>query len=348
MPSNAPPVVYILHGDDDQAIGVFISQLIAKLGDPSMAEMNTTRLESKELSPAALRAACLTAPFLSRRRLVLLEGFLSGLSARKGKPLDDEPADTEDSPGSSSSSKEILREFLDFLPEIPISTALVLVEKKLLSPTHPALKWAGEHPAQSYVRSFVPPKGSALPAWILHRAQAEGGEFTPQAAQMLASVVGDDPRLLAQEIVKLLTHAGFARAVTPDDITALTPESVYTNIFDMVDAIGNRDGTRALRLLRKTAEQGNVGGVFAMIVRQFRLLLLAREALDSGTPPAHLASALDVHPFVAQKLVGQARNFNLSALENVYRRLRDIDEEVKSGRIELDTAMESLVAQLAA
>jgi DNA polymerase III subunit delta len=84
-----------------------------------------------------------------------------------------------------------------------------------------------------------------------------------------------------------------------------------------------------------------------MVVRQFRLLLLAREALDAGTPAANLAQALEVHPFVAQKLASQARNFTLPALENIYRRLRDIDDEVKSGRVELDTAMESLVAQLA-
>jgi DNA polymerase-3 subunit delta len=209
------------------------------------------------------------------------------------------------------------------------------------------LKWAEEHPAQSYVRSFIPPKGSALPAWILHRAHSEGGEFTPAAAQMLAAVVGDDPRLLAQEIVKLLTHAGFSRPVTPEDIAALTPESVVTNIFDMVDAIGERNGARALRLLRKTVDQGNTGGVFGMIVRQFRLLLLAREALDSGTPAQHLAAVLEVHPFVAQKLAAQARNFPLTVLEDTFRRLRDIDEEVKTGRIELDTAMESLVAELA-
>jgi DNA polymerase-3 subunit delta len=347
MPSSSPPVVYILHGDDDQAIGTFLSQLTAKLGDPATAEMNTTRLESKGLSPAAMRAACLTAPFLARRRLVLLVGFLSGLSSRKGKPSEEESDDTEDSSGSAADRKEVLKEFLGFLPEIPLSTALVLVEKHSLPSAHPVLKWAEEHPGQSYVRAFVPPKGSALPAWIIHRAQAEGGEFTPQAAQMLASVVGDDLRLLAQEIIKLITHAGFSRPVTPEDIAALTPESVYTNIFDMVDAIGNRDGAHAMRLLRKTMEQGNVGGVFAMIVRQFRLLLLAREALDGGTPAAHLASALDVHPFVAQKLAGQARNFNMTMLEDMYRRLRDIDEEVKSGRIELETAMEALVLQMA-
>jgi DNA polymerase-3 subunit delta len=103
-----------------------------------------------------------------------------------------------------------------------------------------------------------------------------------------------------------------------------------------------------LRLLRKTLEQGNAGGVFGMVVRQFRYLLLAREALDTGTPARDLAAALEVHPFVAQKIASQARNFDLETLETVYRRLRDIDEEVKSGRIELDTAMESLVAELTA
>jgi DNA polymerase-3 subunit delta len=292
MPSTSPPIVYILHGEDDQAIAAFISQLTAKLGDPATAEMNTSRLESKGLSFATLRSACLTAPFLARRRLVILDGYASFLSSRKGRTAEDDAADPEDDPETRSSKKEQLKEFLAFLAEIPPSTALVLVERRSLNAGHPLLKWADEHPPRSFVRSFAPPKGSALPAWILRRAQSEGGAFTPAAAQLLASVA------------------------------------------------------RALRLLRKTVEQGNVGGVFGMVVRQFRHLLLAREALDSGIPARDLAAALELHPFVAQKIAGQARNFDLETLENVYRRLRDIDEEVKSGRTELDTAMESLVAEL--
>jgi DNA polymerase-3 subunit delta len=345
MPSASPPVVYILHGEDDQAIAAFLSQLTAKLGDPATAEMNTTRLEPQGLSLADLRSACLTAPFLARRRLVILEGFASSLAPRKRKSSDAE--DGGESATAPGERKERLKEFLSFLAGIPPSTALVLVEKRSLASGHPLLRWAQEHSSESYVRAFAPPKGSALPGWILHRAQAEGGEFTPAAAQLRASVAGEDPRLLAQEIVKLLTHAGFRRAVTPEDIAALTPESAVTSIFEMVDAIGSRDGARALRLLRKTVGQGNAGWVFGMIVRQFRHLLLAREALDSGTPARDLAAALELHPFVAQKIAVQARNFTLPALEDVYRRLRDIDEDVKSGRIEIDAAMESLVAELA-
>jgi DNA polymerase-3 subunit delta len=346
MPSKPPPTVYLLHGNDDQAIDEFINQLRGKLGDPATAEMNTSRLDGKGLSLATLRTACLTAPFLTKRRLILVEGYLSALSPHRGKFQGEETDESDGQTKSVPAGKEVLEEFLDFLPEIPVSTALVLVEKNILAANHPVLKWAQTQEGMSYVREFLPPKGSALPAWILHRAQMEGGEFTLPAAQLLASVVGDDPRVLAQEIVKLLTYAGYSRAVTPQDVTALTPESALTDIFEMVDAIGNRDRSRALRLLRKTVEQGNVPGVFGMMVRQFRLLLLAREALDSGTPAQDLARALEVHPFVAQKLASQVRNFTLPVLENIYRRLRDIDDEVKSGRVELDTAMESLVAQL--
>jgi DNA polymerase-3 subunit delta len=347
MPVKNPPTIYILHGDDDQAIDDFLNQLRSKLGDPATAEMNTTKLEAKGLSLADLRATCFTAPFLAKRRLVILEGFLSSLSSRRGKPQLDAADGSDVEAESSSAGKELLQEFLALLPDVPPSTALVLTEKRQLSASNPVLKWASGAEGTAYVREFLPPRGSALPNWILQRAQAQGGQFTLPAAQLLASVAGDDPRTLSQEIVKLLTYANFARAVTPQDVLDLTPESALTGIFDMVDSIGSRDGERALRLLRKTVDQGNVPAVFGMVVRQFRLLLLAREALDAGTPAANLAQALEVHPFVAQKLAAQARNFTLPALEAIYRRLRDIDEEVKIGRVELDTAMESLVAQLA-
>jgi len=347
MPPKTPPTIYILHGDDGQAADEFLQQLRAKLGDPATAEMNTTRMEAKGMSLASLRAACFTAPFLAKRRLVILEGFLSALSSRRGKTQPEAADESEAGAESSSSGKEFFKEFLAFLPEVPTSTALVLVEKRPLAASNPVLKWASGAEGIAYIREFVPPRGSALPNWILQRAQAQGGQFTLPAAQLLASVAGDDPRTLSQEIIKLLTFANYSRAVTPQDVIDLTPESALTGIFEMVDSIGSRNRDRALRLLRKTIEQGNVPAVFGMVVRQFRLLLLAREALDAGTPAAGLAQALDVHPFVAQKLASQARNFTLPALENIYRRLRDIDEEVKIGRVELDTAMETLVAQLA-
>jgi DNA polymerase III subunit delta len=342
MPQQ-PPIVYILHGEDGLALGEFVGAIRAKLGDSSIADMNTNWIELKGLTISRLRAECFAAPFLAKRRLVILDGYLTVLTGRSARAAEGEEGD-DASPNSTG--KRAMDEFLAFLEEVPVSTALVLIEKKKLPATNAALKWAASHAELSFVREFAPARGAALVPWIQKRAQASGGAFSPQAAQLLAATAGEDAYVLTQEIEKLLTFAA-GRPVQPEDVTALTPESAQTSVFDMVDAIGGRDGSRAMRLLRRTIEQGGSMAAFGMIVRQFRLLLQAREALESGTPANALAAALGLHPYVAQKVAAQARGFTLSSLEAIFFRLRDIDEDAKLGRVELDAALECLAFDLA-
>jgi DNA polymerase III subunit delta len=342
MPQQ-PPIVYILHGEDGLALGEFIDAIRAKLGDPSIAEMNTNWIDLKGLTLSKLRAECFAAPFLAKRRLVILEGYITALTSRASRT---EEGDEREEAAPTSTGKRAGEEFFAFLEEIPVSTALVLMEKKKLPVTNAVLKWAAAHAELSFVREFAPARGAALVPWIQKRAQAAGGSFTPQAAQLLAATAGDDAYVLVQEIEKLITYAA-GQPVRPDDVTTLTPESALTNVFDMVDAIGGRDGSRALRLLHRSIDQSGAMAAFGMIVRQFRLLLQAREELESGTPAASLATALGQHPFVAQKLAAQARGFTLPALETIFFRLRDIDEDAKLGRVELDTALECLAFDLA-
>ena len=83
-----------------------------------------------------------------------------------------------------------------------------------------------------------------------------------------------------------------------------------------------------------------------MVVRQFRLLLLAREVLDGGGNKADVIRDLKIHPFVADKLLGQVRRFDLHTLEMIYHRLLDLDEAIKTGEIPADLALDTLVAAL--
>ena len=83
-----------------------------------------------------------------------------------------------------------------------------------------------------------------------------------------------------------------------------------------------------------------------MIVRQFRLLLLAREIAESGGGADQVRQRLRLHPFVAQKVLAQARNFDLPALEAILRHLLELDTGIKSGQIGAETALDTLVAGL--
>ena len=82
-----------------------------------------------------------------------------------------------------------------------------------------------------------------------------------------------------------------------------------------------------------------------MVVRQFRLLIMAKDHLQEGTQ-GEMAGALSVHPFVAKKLGQQVRNFSMTQLESTYHHLLDTDLAMKTGKMEPRLALEVLVATL--
>jgi len=330
--AESAPVVYLLHGEDEFKISQFLSEMEGKLGDPATASMNITYLDGGSLNIEELPASANAMPFLAKRRLVVIENPLGRLKS---------PTDRD--------------RFKDILEKIPASTALVLVVHRTLTTesdrkkgkTHWLVKWAQDNPEWVFIRAFLLPKGGMMARRIQEQAQQAGGAFSPQAAAgLLASLVDGDPRLADQEIQKLLAYVNYSRPVETDDVETLTVDVGQGNIFTLVDALGNRDGRKAIGMLQRLQEQQDTFSIFGMVVRQFRLLLLTREMLDHGDSKGDIMKGLRVPSFVADKLIFQARRFTLPALESIYHYLLEIDEGIKTGKMPAALALDTLVAAL--
>ena len=329
--ADLAPVVYLLHGEDEFAIAQFVAEFEAKLGDDAMAQMNTTRLDGRSYDPAELGAVANVMPFLAKRRLVIFENPLARLNSPSAR-----------------------QNFQVQLENIPPTTAMVLVEYQLLTSEkdrrqgklHWLERWAQEHVDSVYLRAFPLPKGAAMVHRIQEIAKAQGGQINPAAAALLATLVDDDPRLADQEIRKLLAYVNYQRAIEPDDVDAITADYGQGDIFEMVDALGNQDGKRAIGMLHRLLESQDPFSIFGMIVRQFRLLLLTREILDNGGQPRDAVRTLKLHPYVADKMSNQARHFTLPVLERIYHRLLAIDEAMKTSQMSADLALDTMVAAL--
>ncbi len=332
-----PPRFYLLHGLDDFAMSEFVDTLKEKLGDPAMADLNTTVFDAR-VPFADLRATADALPFLAPRRLVIVEGWLSKLLSKSD---DGDDGETETAPASA---KETLATLADYLPTLAESTALVFIEKRALPERNPILK-AAANSDWGFVKFFDLPKGEALAQWIRARAKKDGGEFTREAAQALAESE-PDPRALDQEILKLLTYVDFARAVDEADVQTLTPAGGEAKIFDLVDALGQRRGPAAMRELHKLLEREEPLYLLSMITRQFRLMLLAKELLEARRGENEIAQALGQKPYPTQKICAQARNHTLPGLEHIYRRLLDYDIDIKTGQVDSAAALDTLVASL--
>jgi DNA polymerase-3 subunit delta len=317
------PTVYILHGDDTLGIRDFIIALRDKLGDPASAQMNVQRFEGETLDFRALQEACKTLPFLTKRRIVILDNVRAAIK--------------------TTSHEEALFELLSMLPP---STALVLTEAKVLDEKKsPLIKWVKDHPGDAFIRRFSTPKGSQFVNWLTKRCQGMGGSIERQAAHLLAELVANDSRLADRELEKLLDYVNKERPIQVEDVEQLTPFHGQSNVFSMVDAVGQRNGKQAFTHLHRLLEDHPPRYAFSMIVRQFRLMVMAREALDNSINPRKV---LYVPNFVADKVSSQARNFSISDLERIYHKLLDIDLASKSGGAALEVALDSLLATLSA
>jgi DNA polymerase-3 subunit delta len=321
------PNVYFLFGNDEFAISRRLTEFEADFPDPTSADMNTARLEARTMTENDLNNAVNAMPFLAPRRLVLL----ANPSAKYGKPAE-------------------RKKFEEFIEKAPETARLVIyegIEPKEVE-KHWLVKWAAKNNKLVKTQAFMLPRPWEMSGWIVNETRSQGGEIEPAAAGKLAEMVGVDTRQAGQEIAKLLAYVNWEQQVRVQDVEAVSIVTAQESVFDFVDALAGGDSKSAQRLLHRLLENEDVFSLWGMVVRQFRLLLLAREVLDSRGGKEEVARALGVHPFVAEKTTGQARAFTLPMLERIYHKLLEIDEGVKTSQLTLELALDTLVVELTA
>ena len=329
---NEPNVTF-LYGNDEFAIARRLADSTSLFTDPSAADMNTARLDARSMSEDDLNNAVNAMPFLAAQRLV----FLANPSARYNTP-------------------QARKKLFEFIEKIPPTAQMMIYEnvdvktyrdrsrQEKEDEKHWLVKWMKKSGLK--LERYALPAGWEMTGWITNNAKEQGGTIEPAAAAKLAGMVGPDTRQAAQEVTKLLTYANWSRPVGVQDVDALSILTAEPDIFAMVDALAAGNAKAAQRMLHTLLENEDAFSLWGMIIRQFRLLLEAREVLDSRGGEGDVERALGVHAFVAEKVAGQAKRFSLPALERIYHKLLEIDEAAKTGQVTLDLALEMLVVEL--
>jgi DNA polymerase-3 subunit delta len=320
------PNIFFLFGNDEFAISRKLKEFEADFPDPTSADMNTARLDARSVSEDDLNNALNAMPFLAKRRLVLLSN-----------------------PSAKYNNASSRKKFLEYIEKTPETTRLVMYEtiEPRDADKHWLVKWAEKNSRLIQTKAFMLPKLRDMTGWIVNEAKNQGGQIELRAAEMLKDMVGVDTRQAGMEIAKLLAYVNWARPVKVEDVEAVCIVTSQQSVFDFVDALSNGNGKSAQRLLHRLLETDDPFALWGMVVRQFRLLLQAREILDGRGNKDDVARALGVHPFVAEKTAQQAAHFSIETLEAIYHRLLKIDEGVKTSQVTLDLALDTLVMELA-
>lgn len=249
-------------------------------------------------------------PFMGERRMVLFRELLSGLK------------------------KAELESWTAALTKTPESTIVVCLESK----EPPTISGVEVH---AYAFPFLTDR--ELPRWITERAKALGMLIDPSAIQELAVRVGSDLWRMQGELQKL---AACSTTVRRETVQFLVAPSFDDQLFDLMDAVSAKDRSRVARLLQEERARGTTDAhLLSMLIRQVRILLGARALLDEQPTATkqELASALDLHPFVAQKAMSQARVFPLAILKAAHEQLFDFERRLKQGALEFNMAVDLFI-----
>lgn len=328
-------MIHLLYGQDDFSLREALADIKNEAAPAELGDVNVNVLDGTRVAFDELSATCDTVPFLADKRLVLVEGLLSTFErGRSARP----PAAEDVKPGLGS-----WEGLSDYLERVPETTELVFVDgplaggNRLLAVVRP----------RAQVRTFQQPPPREIRPWIRRRAEAEEIDIEPRAIDTLADTAGNDLGVIVSELRKLsLYRAG--DTIRHEDVQELVPYAREARIFDAVDAIVEGKVDAALDLVHRLLRGGSpVPFIFAMLARQVRLLILAKDLKSEGIPASEHGKRLGISGFPLSKIQNQERRFTAERLAQIHNKLLKADISLKTTSVDDELILDLLVTEIA-
>lgn len=260
-------------------------------------------------------------PFLAERRMIVVKNLISCKEA---------------------GLKEILKEKIE-QNAIPDSNVLVVYESEEKYKAKADKELFELLKKEKFTECFSELEPREIRSWVLQEIKERGGEIDEAALRyLLNNYIGDlwGMSLLVDQLVS------YSKKINEDAVKLFVSERVDDNIFNLVDAIvaGKKDS--AFKMIQAQYRAGNDSGyVFAMILRQFKILLQLKDLEERGGRPD--PKALGLHPYVVKKTLPTLSRYSMDDLKRAYNRLLDIDIQTKTGQGDQSLLLDIFVGSLA-
>ena len=327
-------MIHILHGDDEFSIERVLSSMKSAVCDEQLRDVNITTFSAPGINFQEVISAIQTVPFLSAKRMIVLDGLLGMFEPVRG---------SKRSKKSEKSKLEEWKKFEDYFVDSPAGNEIVFIDKRLTSGNELFLLIKNI----AKVRLFQIPSGRALVDWVLNRASGYELNIDMKVAGILVDSIGPNLRIIDSELNKLSIMFEGAK-VKEDDVRNVVASVRETSIFAAVDAVIEGRAGMAITATRRLIESGTTtSNLVALIARQIRLLLLAKDHKAQGLPEGQLGKALKLSGYPLTKTIQQESNFTHENLVRIHAELVDLDLQLKSMPIDDRVALEIAVTKMA-
>ena len=301
--------VYLLYGTEMYLRRLYTSKLKAgALGGGDT--MNLSVFSGKDTDWNEVRNLAETMPFFADHRVIVLEN--TGVFKNAC-------------------------DFADEIANLPDTAVLIFNESEVdkRSRMFKAVKDCG------YVCEMNGLSEDDLSVWVAQLLNKDSKKISRDDLRLFLERVGTDMENIETEIEKLVCYIGDREVVTKEDILTVTTEQISGKIFALTDALGARNKKLALELyhdLLSVREKPMT--VLYLMVRQCNMILQAAEMNRQGLDRSSIASKAGMPPFAVGKCLSQAKNFTKAQLLHLITYGTELEEQIKTGRIDERIAVE--------
>lgn len=302
--------VYLLYGEE----AYLKHQYKHKLKENLVAAddtMNFSSFGGKDANPRTIIDLAETLPFFADHRVILIE--------------------------NSGFFKNACEELAGYLPDAPPSVCLIFVEEEVdrRSKMYKAAQKCGS------VVEFKRQTEDVLVRWILGRLKREQKNITNQVMQLFLSQTGTDMENIDRELEKLICYAYERDVITAADVEAVCVGQTTNKIFEMVNAIAEKDQKRALSLYYDLlALKEPPMRILFLITRQFQILFQVKEMRRLGFDNKTIASKAGVPEFAVRRNLVQAKSFLAEELRSALEDGVQAEQDTKTGKMADQMAVE--------
>lgn len=291
---------YLIVGADELKRSRAVARMKARLEKSGMAAFNLDEREmTHDPQVADIIASLNTLPMGSDFRLVILNGC-DKLPKAVSEPL------------------------VSYF-ENPSPTTVCLVVANTLAKSTRLYKSVAKLGPNALV-DCAPKKGREVPQQVVSMARAYGKTIDLMAAEELVSRVGENSRMLDNEL-KRLSAMLEGESISRSDIEAMVVRTAEVKPWDLLNAVSAQDMKRSLELLELQPPRSEVR-LFSLLVTRLRELICAK-ALDARGEGGSLAQVLGLQGWQVRNHVGWARKYSMDELVGALRRAADVEAALK-------------------
>lgn len=310
--------VYLIYGEEKYLVRNIKERLVKAVSNDGDS-MNYSKFSGKDCNAKRVIDLAETLPFFAKYRVILLE-------------------DTD----WCKSGNDDMAAYIENIPE---SAVLIFVEAEVdkRNKLYKQIKNNG------YVCECSRMNNADLTKWILVRLKKENKNITRENMNYLLEKLGDDMDNINSELDKLLSYTLNKDVIEREDIDKVCVSEITGKIFEMIDAIGNKNQKKALDLYYDLiAVREAPMKILYMLSRQFNIMLQVKEMSANNTSNTEMAKNMGMQNFIINKTLNQCRNFKLSTIRNAINYCLKLEEAVKLGNMNDKMAVELIIVKYTA